>query len=236
MQRKIKQLFIHHRQQCLVLAGLSVGVLVLTTILYYSDNFIFERFLGAINPLFAFSLIILAGAAAVSFLVYNGWFNIYKGNLMATLRTSCLALLFIPISIFVDVRIGFPSDMNILVPEAWLFYPAIGFLVEILFHVLPLSLLLVIVTAVFRNVGHRKILLACIFIVSLLEPVYQATLMILPGDFPLWASAIIFFNLVLFNLTQLFIFKRYDFVSMYSFRIFYYLLWHIGWGHVRLID
>jgi hypothetical protein len=28
--------------------------------------------------------------------------------------------------------------------------------------------------------------------------------------------------------------SRYDFVAMHSFRLVYYLFWHIGWGTVRL--
>jgi len=41
-------------------------------------------------------------------------------------------------------------------------------------------------------------------------------------------------NILLINLFQLSIFKRYDFVSMYSFRLVYYAIWHIVWGVVRL--
>ncbi|MCB9291467.1 MAG: hypothetical protein H6560_29470 [Lewinellaceae bacterium] len=41
-------------------------------------------------------------------------------------------------------------------------------------------------------------------------------------------------HIFLINLIQLWLFKRYDFVSMYTFRLVYYLIWHIGWGWVRL--
>lgn len=34
--------------------------------------------------------------------------------------------------------------------------------------------------------------------------------------------------------TRLALFKRYDFVTMYTFRLVYYLLWHIVWGVIRL--
>jgi hypothetical protein len=30
------------------------------------------------------------------------------------------------------------------------------------------------------------------------------------------------------------VFRRYDFVTMYSFRLFYYAYWHIAWGVIRL--
>jgi hypothetical protein len=38
----------------------------------------------------------------------------------------------------------------------------------------------------------------------------------------------------LINLCQLLIFRRYDFISMYTFRIAYYMLWHVLWGYARL--
>ena len=33
---------------------------------------------------------------------------------------------------------------------------------------------------------------------------------------------------------ELLIFKRYDFIAMYAFRLVYYLIWHIVWGYARL--
>ena len=31
-----------------------------------------------------------------------------------------------------------------------------------------------------------------------------------------------------------FMFKRYDFGSIYALRLAYYGVWHIAWGHIRL--
>lgn len=144
-------------------------------------------------------------------------------------------MLFALITILViDLNASFPADMNVLFPESVLFYPAIGFFVEILFHVLPLSVLLISLTSIFKNVNHKKIIWICIVIVSLLEPIYQTIPMFSSSHYPLWATAIVLINLFVFNLSQLLIFKRYDFISMYSFRLVYYLLWHILWGYMRL--
>ena len=44
--------------------------------------------------------------------------------------------------IIADFFIRYPEDINVPVPEALLFYPAVGFVAEIAFHVLPLALLL----------------------------------------------------------------------------------------------
>jgi hypothetical protein len=56
----------------------------------------------------------------------------------------------------------------------------------------------------------------------------------LPLIYTTWAAAYVFLNVWVINMVQLALFKRYDFVSMYAFRLMYYLLWHIAWGHARL--
>jgi hypothetical protein len=39
---------------------------------------------------------------------------------------------------------------------------------------------------------------------------------------------------LVFNAVQMSIWRHYDFVSMYTMRLVYYLQWHIVWGSVRL--
>jgi hypothetical protein len=41
-------------------------------------------------------------------------------------------------------------------------------------------------------------------------------------------------HIYVFNALQLYVFKRYDFLSMYAFRLVYYLHWHVVWGYMRL--
>jgi len=92
-------------------------------------------------------------------------------------------------------------------------------LVEILFHVLPLTILLISLTSILKNISYSYIIWICILIVALLEPSFQALPMASSNHFPLWAVTIVWLNIFLFNLSQLLIFKRYDFISMYSFRL-----------------
>lgn len=188
------------------------------------------------NPMVAVLLVTSLGFAFLTFLRYKGGFEIYKsGNRKNLVYSSCLALLFLPISIVVDSEIGFPADLNILFPESLAFYPAIGFFVEIIFHVIPLSVLLFFLTPAFRIISHEWIIWFCVLIVALLEPYYQTAFMFGSDHYPMWSAVLVWFNLFLFNLTQLSIFRRYDFISMYSFRLVYYLFWHIGWGYFRLV-
>ncbi len=232
---KIKELISKERLQYRVLIGLSIVVTCLTGIIYFTNNQSLERFIGGLNPILAALLIIIPGVILLSFLLSRGWFAIYKKeNLKGLFRRSSLAALFAFVTILVDLKIVFPADLNILFPESLLFYPAIGFFVEILFHVLPLSILLFSMTSIFKNVSSEHITWICILVVSLLEPIYQTIPLFSSSHHPQWAAAIILINLFLFNVSQLLIFERYDFISMYSFRLVYYLLWHIGWGYIRL--
>jgi len=229
------QLIASNRMQYLVLAGLSIGVIGLAGILYFSDNLLFRRIICIVNPLIAFSTMMFLGVILFSFLLYQGWFSIIKReNLAGLFRYSGFAALFVIVSILVDLKVGFPADMNIPFPKSLLFYPAIGFLVEIVFHVLPLTVLLISLTTIFKDISYTSILWICIMIVALLEPVFQVSLMITSSHFPLWALCLVWLNIFMFNLSQLLIFNRYDFISMYSFRLVYYLFWHIGWGYLRL--
>jgi hypothetical protein len=233
---KIKELISKERSQYLVFTGLSIGVVVLTGIIYFSNNLLFQRFIGGINPLIASFFIFFLGVISLTFLLSRGWFAIYKKeNLKGLFRRSSFAAVFALITILVvDLNVPFPADLNVLFPESLLFYPAIGFFVEILFHVLPLSILLISLTSIFKKANHKNIIWICIIIVSLLEPVFQTIPLFSSSHYPLWAATTVLLNLFLFNLSQLYIFKRYDFISMYSFRLVYYLIWHIVWGYMRL--
>jgi len=229
----LKELISKERTQYLVFICLSIVVFGLTGLVYFFDNLVFQRFLGGINPLIASFFAILLGFFLFSFLLSKGWFVIYKkGNLKGLFYSSGVAVLFGLIAILVDFRTRiYAADINILYPKSLLFYTAIGFFAEILFQVLPLTLILIILTSVFKKIDSNKIIWVSIFVVSLLEPIFQVTL---SGQIPLWFTVFEFIRIFLVILCQLTFFKLYDFTTMYWFRIVYYILWHIVWGHIRL--
>lgn len=231
----LKQLIIKKKSQYQIYFSLSFIVAILAAILFFSDEQVFQRFIGSINPLLACLTIIIAGFILLSYLISKGWFIIYKKvKFKKRLRVTLLALLFLPVSILVDIKVGFGKDLNILFPESLFFYPAIGFIVEILFHIMPLTVLLFLLISIPKNINLEKVIRVSIIIVSLLEPVYQTRLMFSSAHFPLWSSVLVLLNLIFFNLSQLTIFKKYDFITMYSFRLVYYLVWHIVWGYFRM--
>ena len=221
--------------QYLVFAGLSLVVVALTAVLSFTSKQPFQRFIGNVHPLLAVPAAIILGAALLLYLRAQFGFVIFatenhKGILYAVGVASLLGI----IIILVDTQIVFPQDTNVLFPESLLFYPAIGFFVEMLFHILPLALLLFVFSYAFKTLNSETIIWLAILIIACLEPPYHMVDMLQANQFPVWAVAFVGLHVFVFNFIQLFFFKRFDFVSMYTFRLVYYLFWHIGWGFVRL--
>jgi hypothetical protein len=68
---------------------------------------------------------------------------------------------------------------------------------------------------------------------ALAEPLYQLYFMNISGDYPLYLMVIIGFHILYINLFQMYLWRRYGFFHMLTFRICYYLAWHIIWGALR---
>jgi hypothetical protein len=223
--------------QYLIFIGLSLGIIGFTVVLYFSNSsIVFHRFLGDLNPIITIILVIFISGLLLSFPLSRAGFVIYKKKKdpKALSLSFGLVILLAFIMILIDSHVHFPKDMNVLFPQSLLFYPTIGFVVETLFHLLPLAFLFTMQTSLFKKTEHQKIIWPCILIVSSLEPIYQTIGSIGSSSLPLWTVGYVGVHVFVFNLLQLVIFKRYDFLSMYSLRLGYYLLWHIVWGYMRL--
>ena len=229
---KLIELLSNERNQILIFLGIALFIAILTGILYVRNAFLFQAFFGKLNPLLAVFIVILIGTALSVFLLSRGWFVVYKGEFKGFLVAAGLAALPGLVIILIDLKAIFPADTNRPFPDSLFFYPIFGFVVEVIFHMLPLALLLFMLTSIFKfNFG--KVIWPCILMVALLEPIFQ-TVLGFSRPYPTWVTVCVFVNILLINLFQLSIFKRYDFVSMFSFRLVYYAIWHIGWGYMRL--
>jgi hypothetical protein len=231
---RLMELFAAERPQFLVYIALSVAVTAGTAVLFYYNREIYQPFFGRLNPVLVMALISLLGFILLAFLLGRGWFAIFESqNLTGWLVAGGLAVLFALAMIFFDSRVVLPADVNRPFPDSLLFYPTIGFVVEIVFHVLPLTLLLLLASALFKSLPFESLVWPCIFLVALLEPIFQ-TWFGFSRPYPAWVFAFVAVHNFLLNFTQLALFKRYDFVTMYSFRLVYYLFWHIVWDFFRL--
>jgi hypothetical protein len=223
----------HERPQLVILVGLSLGVVALTAVAYASDHLLFQRFIGGFNPLIAISIIVVLGGTLSSVLLSRGWFAVLRtGNPGRFVLPPAAAALLAAMMILVDLKVVFPENLNILFPHSLLYYPVMGYAAEIVFHLLPLSLLLILFAWLAGDVSYSTIIWPCIFFVSLLEPAFQTIPFV--GHYPSWAVVSVALLVWAVNAIELLLFKRFDFVSMYSFRLAYYLAWHILWGQVRI--
>ena len=230
---KIMEHISNERSQVLIFLSISLFIAILTGILYVRNAYLFQAFFGKLNPLLAVLIVVLLGTILSLFLASCGWFVVYKaGEYKRFLVAAGLAALPGLVIILIDLKAVFPKDVNRPFPDSLFFYPIFGFVVEVLFHMLPLALLLFIFTLIFK-IDFDKVIWPCILMVALLEPIFQ-TVLGFSRPYPTWVTVCVFLNILLINLFQLLIFKRYDFVSMFSFRLAYYAIWHIAWGYVRL--
>lgn len=218
--------------QYYVFLGLSLIVFILAGITYFSRSTAYQRYFGRINPLIVLLLLFILGLIMLSYLISTSHFAIFhRNNIKGIILAVTLAVPFAIVMILVD-RMAILSVENAPFPESLWFYPAIGYVVEIIFHVLPFTLLYIVLSGLQKSDNDTSILWVCILVVSLIEPIFQVWFFV--GQYSILTVVAIGLHLFIFNFVQFFLFKRYDFISMYSFRFSYYMLWHVLWGHVRL--
>lgn len=218
------------------LALLAGAALVGAAALSASGSEAFAPYFGPLHPLVAVAIVVLPGAAALVYLRSRGWFEIRRGGPHGRegLRVAAViaVVLTIPV-IVVDALGGFPQGLNVTLPGALVFYPVIALVAEMVFHVVPLALLLGALGLLLRSrVGEAKTVWVAMLLASAIEPVFQVVAA--RGESPTWAVTYVGLHLTGFNLLALAIFRRYDFLTLYAFRVVYYLGWHILWGWARL--
>ncbi len=215
-----------------IIAALSI---VSGTVAATLDAAAFHPYVGRITPGLA-----IAAAAAIGILCLR----VLQTHGMAGTRpwtdrpwpfpafmaaASILALL----TIAMDVLLRFPQDINVAWPQALLFYPAIGFIAEVIFHLVPLALLALVISRVPGLSGTRMALGLCIALTALVEPVFQVAASLTVGA-PSALDLYVLVALFIFGVLQLIALRRFGFAAMYVLRLVYYSWWHLAWGPLRL--
>ena len=221
------------RGQYAFYAALSLAAVLLTIAVLPSSRAYFSRFFGAADPILVTVAAAVLGAAALYVLQSRFGFVILRGH--DTLRgiglSALLATALAVVIVIADLIICYPQDLNTPMPQALLFYPAIGFVAEMAFHVLPLAILLTAMSPLAGRVGEERLVWLAILIVAVLEPTFQ---ILLGGNSLTWSDAYTWIHVFTIAALQLYVFRRFDFASMFSFRLIYYAYWHILWGVLRL--
>lgn len=220
------------RRQYIFYAALWLIALAFTAVLITSTGPYFGRFFGTAHPLLVVAVGSGVGVAALWVLSRYG-FAIIKGR--ATLHgvglSVVLATALAVAIVIADSVIRYPRDLNVPLPQALLFYPAVGLVAEVIFHLLPLAVLLPTLNLVAGRLGRERVVWLGILLVAVFEPTFQV---VLGGTGSVWGNVYTWLHVFVIAVLQLYVFRRFDFASMYSFRLIYYTYWHILWGTIRL--
>ena len=101
----------NERIQQLVYVGISIVIIDFVIALFVWDRTVFDRFLGQINPLAGFLIVILSGYFLLSILLKQGWFIIYDAESWAgMLKFSGIAVLLGIIMMIADTQISIQSS------------------------------------------------------------------------------------------------------------------------------
>jgi len=190
----------------------------------------FARILGPVPPVAAILIAGLTGAAALFYLDAKGWLlrvaMTRRGVLILVTVTTGLAVL----TILSDVLAPYPQGINVPLPDAALFYPAIALVAESVFHLCPVVLILGFAASL--QFSRQVSWSAAVICAALIEPVFQVAAGF--GEGPLWRHGFLLLHNFAFNLLQLWYLRRHGILAMVSVRLVYYLHWHILWGAARL--
>ena len=214
-------------------AGLAALAVALTAAAHSTGSTSFRGFFGGANPLVVVVAVAALGGALVHQLQGRLGLAVWRRHNRSGLGLSAaLAVPFAVVMILVDRQGAFPAGLNVPFPGSLAFYPAMAFVAEILFQVVPLAVLAFVLGAVAPGLGRGRILSISVLAASLAEPLYQARLQL--AHSAAWAVAYVALHVYLMSLVQLSLYRRRDLLSMYAFRLSYYLIWHIIWGYLRL--
>lgn len=218
----------------LALLALCLGVVGAAGVLTLAGNAsFFGPYFGGLDPVLATVIAVMLGAPALLLLDAFGWFSISAAGRSreAAWVAAALATVLAMIVIFVDLRGGFPRDINVAFPASLLFYPLMGFVVEAVFHLAPLAVLLLLLGSLVAKRHRKWAVWTSLVLVAPSEAIFQ--LWIAPPDAG-WVNVFLGAHLLVFGGLQVWLFRRYGFFTMYFFRLVYYSYWHILWGHARL--
>jgi hypothetical protein len=212
---------------------LSTAALGCVLILGPSSGASFGRFFGSVEPALVVIAASVAGAVALGWLRSRFGFRVLlgRGTLRGMAVAAGLATFFAAAVVVADTLLRYPEDMNVPLPQALAFYPTVGYVAELVFHVLPLAVTLLVLSPFRGRLGTDRLAWLAIGLVAALEPTFQ----VLFGEDRLSTIAVYtWVHVYMISLLQLAVFRRYDFVSMVTLRLVYYAYWHVAWGTLRL--
>jgi hypothetical protein len=99
-------------------------------------------------------------------------------------------------------------------------------------HVIPFALVLPAANGLLAGLAEQLRLRGSILLVSTGEAVFQVTTMQEQAS-PVSLTVFVAISLYLFGITELTLYRRFDYATMFAFRMIYYAYWHLAWGSLR---
>jgi hypothetical protein len=122
-------------------------------------------------------------------------------------------------------------------PASAFVYPGGAIIVDVLYHLVPLSLLVWLISnLLLRGRGQERVFWVVAVLLSAFEPVTQTGVLapLFGKELMLKGHETLLVYMLLegyaFNLAQAYFFRRYGFLACLTTRIAMYLVWHVLWG------
>lgn len=217
------------------LTSLTVLAVAATWVLSRITAASFEPYFGAVPPVVAVLAVSMLGGLALGFLYARYELRVLPNGVTwrGVLTIVAITALSGTAVILVDLTLGYPRDINVPWPSSLLFYPVMALVAEMVFHVIPLALLLLMLTLISGIETSRQYLFLCLGLVALIEPLFQVQTALANQSITA-RDMFTALNVLVINVVLLRVFTLYGFIAMYAVRLLYYVIWHIAWGHIRL--
>lgn len=195
----------------------------------------FARYFGRVHPLVALAGSICLGTTGLLVLRAGdwGWVDVFDTSARGFVVAAVAAVSLAAIAIVADSTIRFADDINVSWPNSLVFYSAVAIVAEVVFHVVPLAVLELLFEPDFDGASLGADALVCVTVVALIETVFQVVASVRNGA---RVPLVVFVTVHLFvvGVAQVLLFWRFGVLAMVGFRLVYYALWHVTWGHLRL--
>lgn len=217
-----------------VIAG-ALLVAAAITGLSSSADVDFTPYFGNIPPTAAATIVCLTGIVALYVLQRRFSFCVLRAGFgPQDLLMSVLAA--VPFMIFVtlaDLLLAFAPETHFRLPVALTFYAAMGVIAQLSLHVIPFALLLLALARLLPSWPLLRNVRISIALSATIEALFQLGATPQSRSFEV-LGVFILIQLFLFGVVELWLFRRFDFVCMYAFRLAYYAYWHLLWPGMRL--
>jgi len=194
-----------------------------------------SAYFGQVPPLIGGVLVCATGTAALYLLHRIPGFYAYAPGAfkIGAPAAAALAVPFMIAITAIDVLLRFPRDINVPLPIALAFYPVMGFVAQMALHVVPFALLMVCSRQMFPAWTPARQFWMAALLAALPEALFQIAFSARDGE-PGILAALVAAHLYLFGLAELYLYRRFDYASMFVFRMVYYGYWHVAWGTLRM--